>query len=155
MFQKPTNDMEREPEQNNYSDDAVQTVVGPSVHVEGDFSSEGNILVKGSVSGNVRTSKQLIVEEGAKISASVRATDAIISGEINGSIKVSHKVELTSSARVLGDISCDVLAVEAGALIFGKIIMKQLKGAEATRKKTAPKAKTRKRATSTPSESEA
>jgi cytoskeletal protein CcmA (bactofilin family) len=43
------------PEQRNSSPDEVETVVGPSVHVEGDFASEGNIIVKGMVSGNVKT----------------------------------------------------------------------------------------------------
>ena len=103
--------------------DMVETVVGPSVHVEGDFSSEGNILVKGSVAGNVKTSRVLTVEEGARISANVKAGDANISGEINGNVTAQNKVELSATARVLGDIVCKVLAVQAGALVFGKIMM--------------------------------
>lgn len=101
----------------------VETVVGPSVHVEGDFSSEGNILVKGSVAGNVKTSRLLTVQEGARISANVRAGDAFISGEINGNVTIDNKVELSATARVLGDIVCKVLAVEAGALVHGRIMM--------------------------------
>lgn len=108
------------------SHDDVETVVGPSVHVEGDFSSEGNILVKGIVSGSVRTSKLLTVEPGAKIFANVKAGSAVISGEIKGNAKVDEQMELTASARVLGDIECKVLVVEAGALISGKIGMKGL-----------------------------
>lgn len=103
--------------------DTVETVVGPSVHVEGDFSSEGNILVKGSVAGNVKTSKLLTVQEGAKISANVRAGQASIAGEINGNVTAEDKVELFATARVQGDIVCKVLAVEAGALVYGKIMM--------------------------------
>lgn len=103
--------------------DTVETVVGPSVHVEGDFASEGNILVKGTVSGNVTTSRLLTVEDGAKIFANVRAGDAVISGHIKGHIKVSDRLELTDSAQVLGDISCKVLVVAPGALIQGKMNM--------------------------------
>ncbi len=124
MFQKPPPDIALS--KNNYSDTSneVETVVGPSVHVEGDFSSEGNILVKGTVSGSVKTSRLLTVEKGAKIFANVRAGSAFISGEIKGNVKVTDKLELTSSARIMGDISCSVLAVESGALIQGKINMK-------------------------------
>src|SRR3990167_69812 len=51
MFQKP-NYSESESQinaQHTKQHDDVETVVGPSVHVEGDFSSEGNIFVKGNV----------------------------------------------------------------------------------------------------------
>jgi len=134
MFQKSPTEMQNEVEHKIYSEDTVETVVGPSVHVEGDFSSEGNILVKGSVAGSVQTSKLLTVEEGAKITANVRAENAIISGEIQGNVRISEKLELTLSARVTGDISCKVLAVEAGALVYGKIIMKGLEDASSKKK---------------------
>lgn len=123
MFQKTTMEPMAHNRSVSHDQDMVETVVGPSVHVEGDFSSEGNILVKGSVAGNVKTSRLLTVEEGAKISANVRAGDALIAGEINGNVSADNKVELSSSARVLGDIVCKVLAVEAGALVHGKIMM--------------------------------
>lgn len=103
--------------------DDVETVVGPSVTVEGDFASEGNILVKGAVAGSVKTSRLLTVETGAKILANVRAGQATISGHIKGNVKVSETLELTSTAKIFGDISCATLVVAAGALIQGKITM--------------------------------
>lgn len=103
--------------------DEVDTVVGPSVNVEGDFASEGNIIVKGTVSGSVHTSKHLLVEEGAKIMANVRAGSTQIAGEVKGNIKVKESVELTSTARIVGDIETQTLVIEAGALIYGKVMM--------------------------------
>ncbi len=103
--------------------DEIETVVGPSVVVEGDFSSEGNILVKGTVSGNVQTGKLLTVEEGAKILANVKANDALVAGEVKGNMRVEEKLQLTQSARVLGDIYCRVLEVESGAIVHGKVTM--------------------------------
>ena len=37
---------------------------------------------------------------------------------------MEDRLELTSTAQVLGDIECGVLVVEAGALIRGKLSMK-------------------------------
>lgn len=104
-------------------DDAVETVVGPSVVVEGDFSSEGNIIVKGTVSGSVNTSKLLRVEEGAKIFANVKTGSAVIAGSIKGNAKVADRLELLSAGRIMGDVECKVLVVEAGAIINGKVSM--------------------------------
>lgn len=126
MFQKPSPEIALSHKDNNYSKqhDDVETVVGPSVHVEGDFSSEGNILVKGVVSGNVRTSKLFTSEKGSKVLASVKAGNAIISGAVKGNVKVDDRLEVTSSAQISGDIECKILVVEAGALLRGKITMK-------------------------------
>jgi len=110
--------------------DEVETVVGPSVNVEGDFASEGNIIVKGTVSGSVHTSRFLSVEPGAKIMANVRAGNAKISGEVKGNLKIRETIELSSTAKVLGDIECRVLSVEPGALLFGKVSMPGIEGAE-------------------------
>lgn len=110
--------------------DDVETVVGPSVNVEGDFSSEGDIIVKGSVAGSVHTSRHLTVEQGAKILANVRAGSARISGEVRGNMKIKETLELTSSARVVGDIDVKVLVIEAGALVYGKITMPGIEGIE-------------------------
>lgn len=104
--------------------DEVETVVGPSMQVEGDFASEGNIVVKGIVSGSVQTSRHLTVESGAKIFAHIKAGTATISGEVKGNVKVDGQVELTSTAQVAGDIECQVLVVEAGALLYGKVSMR-------------------------------
>ncbi|PIR74648.1 MAG: hypothetical protein COU35_01400, partial [Candidatus Magasanikbacteria bacterium CG10_big_fil_rev_8_21_14_0_10_47_10] len=76
MFQKPTESSFSYDAQPQHDD--VETVVGPSVHVEGDFASEGNIVVKGSVAGSVKTSRQLTVVEGAKILANVKAGTALV-----------------------------------------------------------------------------
>lgn len=140
IFQKstPKNITEEAPifDESSHNDrvDEVETVVGPSVNVEGDFASEGNIIVKGSVAGSVHTSKFLSVEQGAKIMANVRAGSARIAGEVKGNLKIRETVELTSTAKVLGDIEARILSVEPGALLFGKVSMPGIEGAEKSTK---------------------
>ncbi|OGH73834.1 MAG: hypothetical protein A3C90_00780 [Candidatus Magasanikbacteria bacterium RIFCSPHIGHO2_02_FULL_51_14] len=126
MFQKPSPviSLSHTEERKDTVHDDVETVVGPSVSVEGDFSSEGNIVVKGSVSGNVKTSKLLTVEKGAKILANVKAGSALISGQVRGGMRVNDRLELTETAQVEGDVSCKILVVAAGALVHGKVMMK-------------------------------
>ncbi len=129
---KPNSDqlLGHAPEGQFSATDEVETVVGPSVNVEGDFASEGNIIVKGTVAGSVRTSKHLSVELGAKIMANVRAGGAQIAGEVKGNIKIKESLELTSTARIMGDIEAKVLVVAAGALISGKVMMPGLETTE-------------------------
>jgi len=117
LFSKSVEEIEHK---NDSDSDQVDTVVGPSVVVEGDFVSHGNIVVKGVVSGNVKTSQHLLVEEGAKIMAHVKARSAKVAGEVRGNIKVKDTLELTATAKVLGDVECGTLIVAGGAGINGK-----------------------------------
>jgi cytoskeletal protein CcmA (bactofilin family) len=101
----------------------VETIVGPSVKVEGDFNSQGNVLIQGTVSGTIKTDKYLQVEEGAKIMASVRADSVKVSGEVQGNIRAKSTIELTPTARVIGDIEAKTLIIAPGAILHGKCAM--------------------------------
>ena len=99
------------------------TIIAPGVKVEGDFVSQGNIVIDGEVIGSLKTEQDLLVGEGAKISASVSAANAKISGVIHGNIKVKERLELTATSKIIGDIKAKVLTVEAGATLNGKLAM--------------------------------
>ena len=100
-----------------------QTIIAQGVRVEGDFNSQGSVLIEGEVAGAVKTAEHLQVGETAKIHASVSAADAIVAGEIKGNIKVAGRLELTESSKVKGDIRAQILVVAPGAEINGKVGM--------------------------------
>lgn len=103
---------------------AAETVVGPSVKIQGDLNSEGNIRIEGSVLGKVNTTQSVHIGEAAVIQADMQAGNAIIAGQVQGNIKVSGNLILQATARVSGDVACAVLRVEDGALFSGKCNMK-------------------------------
>ncbi len=120
------------------TNDDVETIVGPSVKVEGDFVSKGNVVIEGTVSGSVKTDKNLRVEEGASINANVKAQNVRVAGEVRGNVVVSGLLELTESARVLGDIQTKTLVVAAGATLHGNCKMDE--DAASTPKRSKAKA---------------
>ena len=101
----------------------TETIIGPSVVVEGDFVTEGDIVVEGIICGTVKTTKNLRVGSKSKIYANVIANSALISGEIQGGVKIKEKLELTSTAKVFGDIKVGILVVAAGSILNGKCQM--------------------------------
>ncbi|MFA6215300.1 MAG: polymer-forming cytoskeletal protein [Patescibacteria group bacterium] len=102
--------------------DEIETIIGPSVQVEGNFVANGDIIIEGVVSGSIKTEKNLRVGAGAKIYADIAAANALIAGEIQGNIKIKDNLELTNTAKVFGDIKTQVLTVAAGAALIGKCI---------------------------------
>ena len=101
----------------------AETVVGPSVKIQGDLNSEGNVKIEGQVAGKVKTSQSVFVVPGAKITADVIAGNAIVGGDVQGNLKISGHLVLQSTAKISGDITCTVLRVEDGAQFTGKCIM--------------------------------
>jgi len=99
------------------------TLIGSSIKIEGDLVSNGSINVEGEVVGSLKTEKRLKVGEKAKVVADVKAQEAYISGVIQGNLNVAGKVELTSTARVNGDIQATTLTIAAGAIFNGKSTM--------------------------------
>lgn len=101
----------------------ADTVVGPSVKIQGDLNSEGNIKIEGQVTGKVKTTQNVYVSESAQIVADVIAGTCTIAGEVQGNVKVSSTLILLGTAKLNGDINCAVLRVEDGAIFSGKCSM--------------------------------
>lgn len=101
----------------------TETIVGPSVKIQGDLNSEGDIKIEGQVSGKVMTTQNVYVGDKAIITADVISGSAIIAGQVNGNLKVSNHLILQSTAMISGDITCEVLRIEDGAKFSGKCSM--------------------------------
>jgi len=101
----------------------TETVIAPSVRVEGDFVSEGNVRIEGEVKGSISTERDLIVGENAKIAAGVQARNAVVAGELHGNLRVFDRLELASTARIYGDIQAKVLSVAPGAMMKGQLVI--------------------------------
>ncbi|MFA6198152.1 MAG: polymer-forming cytoskeletal protein [Patescibacteria group bacterium] len=108
----------------------METVIGPSVQVEGNFSGQGNVIVEGGVTGTLKTAADIKIGEGAKIKADVEAQNILCSGEVRGNtLTVKDRLDLTKSARVYANVKAKVITMEAGAVLTGKVTMT---GSEAT-----------------------
>lgn len=101
----------------------VETIIGPSVKVKGNFHGQGNIVVEGEVEGSLKTGGNLYIGDKAKVTAGIEAKEARIGGEINGNIKVNGYLEIASTAKITGDIEASSLSIARGAILNGKCAM--------------------------------
>ncbi|HBK35195.1 MAG: Polymer-forming cytoskeletal [Candidatus Uhrbacteria bacterium GW2011_GWE2_40_58] len=100
-----------------------ETVIAQGVKVEGDFVSQGNVIIDGEVTGSVKTNQSLHIGETAIIHANIEAENAVIAGEVKGNLRVGDTLELQSSSQVLGDIETQVLSISPGAKVNGHLSM--------------------------------
>ena len=107
----------------NQPTNETETIIGPSVRVEGDFITEGNIVVQGAVCGTIKTARDLKVGPKSKIFANINAENATVAGEVQGNIKVNGRLELTSTAKIFGDIRAETLILAACSMLNGRCQM--------------------------------
>jgi len=101
----------------------IETIIGPSVKVEGNFKGEGDLIVEGILIGNLETNNNLKIGQNAVIQAEVKANNAFVSGKVKGNIIVKGKIEIAGTAVILGDIKAQIISIESGALLQGKLTM--------------------------------
>lgn len=104
----------------------IATVIGQSVHVEGDFNGNGNVSIEGRLTGNLTTSDDIFIGQDAEVKAEIKGSNIEISGLVNGNIVATGDVVLTATARLIGDIKCQGITIEKGAVITGKITMQNI-----------------------------
>jgi len=98
----------------------AETIIGAGVRVEGTFNAVGNVVVKGELVGSMETQSDVYLMEGGVIEANIKASNAIIAGRVKGNLKVEEKIELNSTAKLSGDINCQSLSIEEGAVLHGR-----------------------------------
>ena len=99
---------------------SAETIIGPSVRVEGDFISEQDIIIDGEVVGNISTSNNLRVGKGAVVKAKIDAKNAYIAGRIVGNVTVKDKLKITETASIKGNVTARLLEIEQGASLVGQ-----------------------------------
>ena len=83
------------------------------VRIDGAF--DGEIAVRGIV---------VIGEQGRVTCEQIRANTVVISGSLKGNI-TAHRVEITTTGRVWGDVVTIAFSTEEGAFLRGKIRMEE------------------------------
>ena len=95
------------------------SVLSPDLTVVGNLKTTGDILVEGTVEGDIRA-HLLTVGEGATVRGEIVADDVVINGRVVGKVR-GLKVRLTATARVEGDIIHKTIAIESGAHFEGSV----------------------------------
>jgi cytoskeletal protein CcmA (bactofilin family) len=103
----------------------VPSIISADLRITGNLKSDGDIQVDGQVEGDI-DSATLTIGEGAHVKGHISCETVRVCGTVDGAVK-AKSVVLAKTARVIGDLIHDSLAIEAGAFIEGNI--KRLEGA--------------------------
>jgi cytoskeletal protein CcmA (bactofilin family) len=108
----------------NSNDTKVLTIIGQGTMIKGEIVSKGTVRIEGDVSGQVKSTDSIVVQESGRVKADLTAAQVIISGEVHGNIYAHERLEILSGGKVIGDITSPRIAMAEGVLFEGKCVMK-------------------------------
>jgi cytoskeletal protein CcmA (bactofilin family) len=95
----------------------VPSIISAEMTIRGDLKSPGDLQIEGAVMGEIEVGK-LVIAEGGRVEGNITAQNVKICGALHGSVRASM-VTLTATARVIGDIHHELLAIETGGQLEG------------------------------------
>jgi cytoskeletal protein CcmA (bactofilin family) len=97
------------------------TFLAPSTRIIGTIVGEGPYVFCGSVEGECDVDGSVTLAEGGRWHGTIRATDVVVAGEVDGDVIARNRVEIASTGRVSGSLEGHAIAVAVGAVIEGEI----------------------------------
>ncbi len=107
--------------------DGFSTSIGPDNIFKGNISGTGHSIILGRVMGDCDLDGTLVIGEGGVWTGNITADNVVIAGEVNGDIKAKKKIDVVSTAKINGSLTCPLIAIAEGAVHEGEIHMGEVK----------------------------
>lgn len=108
------------------SNAGIDTLVGSNTSISGDIEFEGGLhvdgLVKGNVSAEKGTGSVLSISERGCVEGAVTVPQVVLNGTVKGDVTAHDRVELGTTARVIGNVYYNLIEMAIGAEVNGKLI---------------------------------
>lgn len=101
----------------------VISIIGPGMRVVGECDTDGTLRVEGTVEGNIRAGKAVVVGKEGRVNGDIFTQDAVISGTVEGTIRAESRLEVQSTSRIQGEVVAGRMQLEEGALLNGSVQM--------------------------------
>lgn len=97
------------------------TFITAPTKIVGAITGEGPYVFCGSVEGDCDIDGPVTLAAGGRWKGTVRATDVVVAGDVDGDVVARERVEISESGRVSGSLSGRAIAIAEGAVIEGEI----------------------------------
>jgi cytoskeletal protein CcmA (bactofilin family) len=99
------------------------TVIAEGLSIEGDVTSDEEVVIQGSVRGKLTTSDAVSVGSTGVVEADVAGSSLSIAGQVTGDVTATERVDLQAGGRLVGDVKASRLTIADGASFKGNVDM--------------------------------
>ena len=106
----------------------LNALLGRGSEFDGKLVFQGAVRIDGKFTGAITTDDDLIIGDGAQVTAEITCGSIVVHGEVSGNIRATNAVELRQPAHVRGEITTPSLAIEKGVIFEGESKMEGVTG---------------------------
>jgi cytoskeletal protein CcmA (bactofilin family) len=99
------------------------TVIGEGLSIEGDLSSDEELVIQGNVRGKVTTTDAVSIGTGSVVQADVAGQSVSIAGQVTGDVTAAERVDIQAGGRLVGDVKAARFTIADGASFKGAVDM--------------------------------
>lgn len=104
---------------NGNNDSQVPNIIAQGTSIVGDFISEGDFRIEGSIKGTIKAKGRIVVGKSGNVEGEITCSNADICGIVNGKLVVNELAILKATAEFSGDITTKKISIEPGAVFTG------------------------------------
>jgi cytoskeletal protein CcmA (bactofilin family) len=109
---------------NNFMEDSdFDTILSPDIDFTGTLNFQKPFLIRGKVSGEIKATGLLVIDEKAVVNANIHASHVLIRGQVKGDVTAEDKVEVTVSGKLTGNVTAPEIFMETGCVFNGRCTM--------------------------------
>lgn len=97
------------------------TYIAKGCRIKGTLTGQGAYAFCGEMEGDCDIDGPVTLADGGQWTGTLKATDVVIAGRVDGDVIAKNRVEIAGSARIAGSLSGASIAVAEGAVIEGEI----------------------------------
>ncbi|MEY4546336.1 MAG: hypothetical protein RL685_2531 [Pseudomonadota bacterium] len=98
-------------------------LVGAGLIVEGELTTDEEVVVEGTVRGTLTTGDSLSIGSEGIVEADVRAGSVVVAGQLTGNVSARQRVDIQAGGRLIGDVKAGRLTIADGASFRGNVDM--------------------------------
>ncbi len=101
----------------------ASTIIGAGITIEGEVTSDDDVVVQGTLRGKLNAKDAVSVEQGGVVEADIAGGPVSVAGAVTGNIHSSDRVDLQNGARVVGNVKATRITIADGAQFKGNVDM--------------------------------
>jgi cytoskeletal protein CcmA (bactofilin family) len=103
----------------------IATVLGKETSFNGTLNFKKPLQISGEFKGEIISEGHLVISEGARVQANIKAHTVIVGGMVIGNVTATHRLEMLTTGKVQGNIKTAKLQIADGVVFDGNCEMIQ------------------------------
>jgi cytoskeletal protein CcmA (bactofilin family) len=99
------------------------TVIAEGLSIEGELSSDEEVVINGNLRGKLATTDAVSVGSGSTIQADISGQSVSIAGQVTGDVSAPERVDIQAGGRLVGDVKAARFTIADGASFKGAVDM--------------------------------